>query len=229
MEDAKKSTSRLVLESLSIPFYKLYSSAERTWSYKGLDLVVNPGIFHPGWFVTSKMLLEKLEETDLKGKAFLELGCGTGVQACRAAQLGAFSFASDITHTACNNVTVNAQRNNLDVIVIHSDIFEEMSPEFSFDYIFVNPPFIPNYPEQESDFAFFCGEQFEYYQYLFEKLHKFLNLDGELIMALAKSCEVKYILEIADYYGFDSQRLGETKKWAETNFLFRFTFSSEEP
>lgn len=226
MEDAKKSTGRLVLESLSIPLYKLYSSASRKWQYKGLDLAINAGIFHPGWFVTSTMLLDRLEITPVKGKSFLELGCGSGVQACRAAQLGAFAFASDITHAACNNVSLNAQRNKLDVVVVHSDIFEEMPSEFSFDYVFVNPPFLPHYPEKESDFAFFCGEEFEYYQYLFEKLDRYLNPGGELIMALAKSCEVKYILEIADYYGFQAERLGEKSKWAETNFLYKFTFSS---
>jgi len=229
MEDAKKSAGRIVLESLSIPLYKIYSSTSRKWHYRGLDLVVNPKIFHPGWFVTSKMLLEKLESTPVSGKSFLELGCGSGVQACRAAQLGALSFASDITHNACNNVTVNAQRNKLDVVVIQSDIFEEMAPEFTFDFIFVNPPFLPHYPEMESDFAFFCGEEFEYFQYLFEKLDRFLNPKGELIMALAKSCEVKYILEIADYFGFHSERIFTKVKWAETNFLYKFTFNSEEP
>lgn len=218
---SKKTPARTFVTSLAEPIYKIYSRSLRSWNYRGLDILVMPGIFHPGWFVTSRMLLDKLEHTDLKGKTFLELGCGTGTQACRAAQKGATAFASDISPKSCKNAALNAERNKLQVRVIASDIFEQI-PEIKMDYIFVNPPFMDKYPEVESDFAFCCGEEFEYYIALFQNLNKYLSAEGELIMALARSCEIPRILEIADFEKVKYQRLDETRRWAEVNYLFRF-------
>jgi len=222
---SKKDPFRIVIESLTHPVYKLYSGSLRKWSYDSLDVVVMPGIFHPGWFVTSAMLLDKLECINVEGKRVLEMGCGTGTLACRAAYKGAMASASDITPAACRNAEMNAERNGLEVRVIHSDIFDQMSDHDRFDFIFVNPPFLPNYPEKESDFAFCCGESYEYYISLFSKLKKHLTQNGQLIMALSKSCEVERILEIADLEGIRHCRTGRKRKWAETNYLYEFSCS----
>jgi release factor glutamine methyltransferase len=218
----KKNPARLLVESLAEPLYRLYSASLRTWAYGDLNLIVLPGIFHPGWFVTSRMLLDRLERTPLKGKRFLELGCGTATQACRAAQLGAIAYASDVAPAACKNAEINAERNSLDVKVIASDIFDQTPDGLKFDIIFVNPPFLPQYPEDERDFAFCCGEEFEYFISLFDKLKRHLEPDGELIMALAKSCEVERILAIAEVENIHYERIDQTRRWAETNFLYRF-------
>lgn len=193
-----------------------------------MKLGVHPGIFHPGWFVTSVMLLETIEAMNVKGKTVLEMGCGAGALACRAAQLGAESFASDITNSACKNTEENALKNGLDVRVIQSDLFDQMEQSFQFDFIFVNPPFIPRYPESEDDFAFCCGEGYEYYISLFDKLKYHLSEGGELVMALAKSCDIKKILEIADLEGAEFQRLSSKRKWSETNYLYKFNINSPE-
>ncbi|MCZ4408124.1 class I SAM-dependent methyltransferase [Cryomorphaceae bacterium 1068] len=219
----KKEPIRVVLESLTHPVYKLYSSSKRSWEYHGMDLVVLPGIFHPGWFVTSVMLLEQLEGLDLSGKRILEMGCGAGVLACRAVQLGAQGFASDITSLACENAAQNTFRNELDVEVIQSDIFDQMSENQQFDYIFVNPPFKPDYPESQDDFAFCCGEGYEYYIALFGSLKKHLTPNGTLVMALAKSCEIDRILEIADFEKISYERILTKRKWSETNYLYSFS------
>lgn len=221
----RKEPFRIIVESLSHPVYKLYSGALRKWSYDSLDVLVMPGIFHPGWFVTSAMLLDKLECLNVEGKAILEMGCGTGTLACRAASLGAIAHASDITPMACQNAEINAERNALQVKVIHSDLFDQMAEKDRFDYIFVNPPFVPQYPEEEKDFAFCCGEAYEYYIALFSRLSDHLTPGGRLIMALSKSCEIDRILEIADIEGATYHRIGQKRKWAETNYLYEFSCS----
>jgi release factor glutamine methyltransferase len=220
----KKEPIRVVLESLTHPVYKLYSGSMRSWEYSGMNLQVMPGIFHPGWFVTSVMLLEQVESLTLSGKRILEMGCGAGVLACRASQLGAKSFASDITQMACHNAEENAFRNDLEVEVIQSDIFDQMNDEHQFDHIFVNPPFNPTYPESEDDFAFCCGEEYEYYIALFDKLKKHLSPNGNLIMALAKSCDINRILEIADFEKIQYERILTKRKWSETNYLYSFSY-----
>lgn len=219
----KKEPVRVVLESLTHPLYKLYSSSLREWEYSGMELKVLPGIFHPGWFVTSVMLLETLEDVDVKGKKTLEMGCGAGALACRAAQLGSISFASDITNSACRNTSENAQDNQLEIRVIQSDLFDQIDSEYKFDYIFSNPPFIPRYPEKEDDFAFCCGEEYEYYISLFMRLADHLTESGKMVMALAKSCEIDRILEIAEAEGVKYKRVSSRRKWSETNYLYEFS------
>ncbi len=221
-----KTPMRILVESVAQPLYALYSQNDRNWEYSGLQISVLSGIFHPGWFVTSQMLLEKLERLDLAGKSFLELGCGTATQACRAAAKGAVAYASDVTANACKNAHHNAHQNNQELRVIHSDLFDSFPDELTFDFIFVNPPFIPKYPEKEKDFAFFCGEQFEYYHALFESLGDRLNPEGEMIMALAKSCPCDDILEIGEHYEFAIERIDRTQRWAETNYLYAVRHAS---
>ena len=219
----KKEPIRVVLETLAHPVYKLYSASTRSWEYQGMDVVVMPGIFHPGWFVTSVMLLETIENLKLSGKRILEMGCGSGVLACRASQLGAESFASDITRSACNNAETNAFKNDLKVEVIQSDIFDQIGNDKIFDHIFVNPPFNPTYPESEDDFAFCCGEEYEYYISLFGRLKKHLSPNGSLTMALSKSCDINRILEIANLENIQYERIHMKRKWSETNYLYAFS------
>lgn len=224
-----KSTARYLVESLAQPLYKLYSSSLRLWEYEGLHLMVMPGVFHPGWFVTSRMLMDKIERIELAGKNVLELGCGTGALACRTAQLGAQAYASDVTPVACKNAVLNAERNELDVTVVASDIFDQMPEGVQFDFIFVNPPFVPRYPEEEYDFAFCCGEGYEYYICLFQDLHKVLRPDGKVIMALARSCEIERILAVADAEGILYERIDTCRRWAEVNYLYEFWLAPNSP
>lgn len=221
-----KSVVRKLIESLSEPLYALYAATNNQWNYKELTITVLPEVFHPNWFVTSRMLLQYLEELNLEGKEFLELGCGTGTQACRAVQKGAIGYASDITNTSCQNATLNANQNDLDVKVFQSDIFEQIPAKYSFDCIFVNPPFIEKYPEEEKDFAFCCGEEYEYYDYLFKNLADRLKPQGALIMALAKSCDCERIKSTAHQWNFAFERIEQRKKYGETNYLFKVSRAS---
>lgn len=223
-----KNTARIFVESLAEPLYKLYSSSLRVWEYNGYNFLVMPGVFHPGWFVTSRMLLDKIERMDLAGKTTLELGCGAGVQACVAAGMGAVSYALDVTPVACRNAALNAERNGLDVGVIASDIFDDLPGGLTFDYIFVNPPFLPQYPEDEKDFAFCCGEEYEYYIALFGDLRKAMKPDGRVIMALAKSCDTERILSIAESEQLWYKHIDQRRRWAETNYLYEIGFNSPE-
>jgi len=218
-----KEPIRVVLESLAHPVYKLYSSSTRSWEYYGMDLTVFPGIFHPGWFVTSVMLLDMVESLNLEGKRIMEMGCGTGVLACRAAQHGAMSYACDISREACNNAELNVSKNNLKVTVVQSDIFDQIPKDLRFDFIFVNPPFEARYPESEAEFAFCCGEEFEYYISLFDNLKNYLSSEGKLIMALSKSCDLNRILEIAEFENIQFERIRTKRKWSETNYLYTFS------
>jgi len=221
-----KSPTRKILEILSQPLYQLYATTNNEWFYKGLNITVLPDVFHPNWFMTSRMLLQYLEDINVSGLRFLELGCGTGTQACRAVQKGAIGYASDITNSSCQNAIANAGQNDIDLKVFQSDIFDQIPKDVDFDLIFVNPPFIEKYPEDEKDFAFCCGEEFEYYDDLFRNLPDRLRSGGKLVIALARSCNCHRIESMANEAGFSFRRVDQRHKFAETNYLFEVTRSS---
>ncbi len=88
------------------------------------DIVIEPKMsFGTGHHETTTLVVEWLLETDLKNKATLDMGCGTGVLAILAAKKGAKPVtAIDNYLFAWENTLENAERNNVkDVKVFHGD------------------------------------------------------------------------------------------------------------
>src|SRR5262249_10262007 len=142
-----------------------YLSKSRRYRYKGIDLTIEPGVFHPGFFYSTKYLLGHLSRFDLQSKSVLELGCGSGLIAIYAAQQGAVVTASDINKTAVRALDRNARRNKADVSVIHSDLFKNIPPS-PFDFIVINPPYYKGQPKTEGQHAWYGGENCEYFSEL---------------------------------------------------------------
>jgi release factor glutamine methyltransferase len=70
-------------------------------SVRGVPLVVFPEVFHPGLFLSTPLLLDALDQFQLKtGSHVLDLGTGTGVCAIFAAMKGAQVTAADISPIA---------------------------------------------------------------------------------------------------------------------------------
>lgn len=81
----------------------------------GLDIIVKPNMsFGTGHHDTTWMMIKALLELDLKGANVLDMGCGTGVLAIVAKQLGASNvLAIDIEEGAAINTRENAQLNSI--------------------------------------------------------------------------------------------------------------------
>ncbi|MGI6218948.1 MAG: 50S ribosomal protein L11 methyltransferase [Bacteroidaceae bacterium] len=80
------------------------------------DIVINPQMaFGTGHHATTSLILSELLETDLKGKALLDMGCGTSILAILAAMRGANPVtAIDIDDWCVENSKENIHLNNLD-------------------------------------------------------------------------------------------------------------------
>jgi release factor glutamine methyltransferase len=90
---------------------------------EGLDLEIFPGVFHPRYFGSSSILARFVSSLPLKGKSFLEIGCGSGLVSLCAARAGAEATAVDINPDAVRCTLANAARNNLRGDVRGGDLF----------------------------------------------------------------------------------------------------------
>jgi release factor glutamine methyltransferase len=200
-----------------------YLSRERVYHYEGLRIQVFPGVFHPGLFFSTGVLLRFLKDQSLAGKTLLELGSGSGLIAVWSARQGAFVTASDINSQAIHNTRENAKANGVPVAVVHSDLFTNM-PAATFDWIVVNPPYYPRQPANEAENAWYCGENFEYFGRFFAQLHPFLHSDSSVLMVLSEDCALNRITNMATQHGFAMNQVRQEKTGGEWNYIYQITY-----
>jgi release factor glutamine methyltransferase len=156
----------------------------------------------------------------LEDKSFLDLGTGSGILALYAANNGATVVASDISVQAIEITIYNARLNNINLKTIRSDLFDNITPQ-TFEIIVINPPYYPNNPQNENDYAWYCGEGFEYYHKLFKQIRPYLPANALAVMSLADTCDINKIQLIAENYGYRLELLAQKNYLWEKQFTFR--------
>lgn len=199
---------------------RFYLAKARRYSYKNISVLVEPTVFPPFLTISTKLLLEFSETLPLKGKTFLELGCGCGIISILAAQKNALVTSTDINEIALDALQKNAAENNISLEILHSDLFENLNNR-KFDFIVMNPPYYPKAPKNIGENAWFCGENFEYFEKLFTQLPSFLHLENATYMILSEDCEIEKIRAIALTNEMAFKLVSEQKVLAEKNFIFR--------
>lgn len=202
------------------PLLVRYLSKERDYRYGDIHLAVPPQVFHPGFFFSTRLLLNQLKGEALRGKTVLEPGAGSGLLSIAAAKQGASVTATDINRTAVEYLQLNALRNRVQLCIIHSDLFESI-PTQPFDYILINPPYYKKRPVTELDHAWYCGEEGEYFSRLFEGIGRYMHPSSKAWMVLCDGCDIDMIGELAAKNGVELKCVLEKKNLVETNFIFR--------
>ncbi len=215
---------RSLLHPILKPVFQWYLSKTRTYTFKGISIKINPTVFHPGLFLSTKLLLKFLLGYQLKNKRILELGAGTGLISFYCAKQGAIVTATDISSLALQNIKENAELNRLNITIIYSDLFANVSAH-EFDMIIINPPYYPKQIETEKDYAWFCGENFEYFQQLFYQIKKQGNIHNEILIILSEDCEISKIRVIAREHQLELVMLQEKKILGEWNYIFRLQYT----
>jgi release factor glutamine methyltransferase len=210
---------RKVLGITVLPFLKVYLAKSRNYSNKGLNLVIAPGVFHPGFFFSTKYLLGYIAKLPLKGKQVLELGAGSGLLSFFAFDQGALVTASDISSIALTQLKENQIRNSKNFELIQSDLFENFQNKI-YDFIFINPPYYPKNPNSEAEFAWYCGENLDYFVRLFVQLPRFVSKESRVIMVLSEDCALEQIKQIAKANSFSMTNTSNQKIWMEMNYIF---------
>jgi len=198
---------------------KYYYSKPRKFKYQGIEVVVDPSVFPPQLTLSTTILLKFISDLNIENKSLLELGCGSGIISLFASKKGAHVTATDINDKALNNLREASKKNELEVEIIHSDLFEKMS-ERSFDYIIINPPYYPKDPKNIKEKAWFCGKDFNYFKRLFTQLPQFILKENQTFIILSEDCDLKRISEIAKENRISLNEVQRITKFGETNFIY---------
>jgi release factor glutamine methyltransferase len=202
------------------PLLVKYLSKTRTYSWKGITLEIPPEVFHPGFFTSTKILLHYIKHKSFKQNSVLELGAGSGLISIYTAKKGADVTATDINTVAINFLKKNAKRNNVDLIILHSDIFNSI-PVCLFDTIIINPPYYKKQPRSNAEYAWYCGENGEYFQKLFNHLKNYVHGKTEMLMVLCDGCDLQMIKDLAHENSFDLQSVFQRNTVIEKNYIFK--------
>ena len=215
---------RTLIKKILQPFvskaHAFYLRKPRRYSYKAISVWVAPGVFPPFLTLSTKLLLEFTEMLALKGKTFLELGCGCGIISILAAKKEAKVTATDINENALAWLRRNAVDNGVSIEIIPSDLFENLH-EKAFDFVVINPPYYAKNPNSIAEKAWFCGENFDYFENLFAQLPDFITAENQTFMILSEDCAIETIRAIAAKSDIGFELVSERKVAAEKNYIFR--------
>ena len=214
-----KKTIKYLTTRLYKPLLVKYLSATRTYTYKGIRLVIPPAVFHPGFFFSTRLLLRYVASLPLQNKLFLEPGAGSGLISLYAARKGAIVTATDINPVAISNLEGNLHINRLHIDIIQSDLFTQI-PQQAFDIIAINPPYYKKQPRTAAEYAWYCGERGEYFEHLFTGLRNYIHEQSVVLMVLCDGCDIQMIKNIADQHGFTLNCVQTKKNWVEINYIF---------
>lgn len=215
----KKSLIKIISHCLFIPLANVYVAKRRTIKIKNIKLVVKPGVFHPTLYFSTKYLLAWLTKQLLKNRSLLELGAGSGLLSIYASKQNAIVTATDISENAYKNIQENAINNAVCLTTFKSDLFTNI-PLQSFDLIVINPPYYPKSANKESEYAWYCGENFEYFHKLFFQMKQYMKKESNAIMVLSEDCNIEIIKSLALKNGYTWQLIEEKKIWWEMNYIF---------
>lgn len=217
-----KKVIKKIIAVFYAPLVLHYLKKERTTKTPVGILLIKAGVFHPKFFFSTQFLLQYLKTVALNNKTFLELGAGSGLLSFYAAKQGAKVTATDISKMAIEGLLHNKKQLQLAVEVIHSNLFLNI-PQQTFNYILINPPYYPKSPKTESEMAWYCGADYEYFAALFKQLGAFVNPTSVVLMSLSEDCNLTQICKIAGQHCFTLTLVKEKRIFWERNCIFSIT------
>lgn len=156
----------------------------------GKQLIVYPGVLSPLYDWSGKFHIENLP--DVRGKDFLEIGCGCGLISLFAYFNGAKSVtAADINPVAVENTKDNFRRHNAtNCLAAVSDVFSSVNGQY--DVILFNAPFHGAKPMDDLERAV-TDEGYNSLRTFLSQAAKFLRPGGQIILGSSESGDIQLL------------------------------------
>ena len=171
----------------------------------GFSLTVQPTVFHPQLFFSSKLLGSYVLSLPLSGLRVLDMGTGSGLIGLCAAKVGATVLAVDVNPVAVSCATENASRNNLasSIQLRESNLFAAVATTERFNYIIWNPPFYPIQAHSYEEQAWRAGTDYTVIKQFTADVRKFFLPGGKILLVASSDQDVQLIesLFLAEHFG----------------------------
>ena len=140
---------------------------------------------------------------NLAGKAFLDVGTGSGAPGILAARQGARVTAVDVNPDAVALARSNAALNHVSdrFEAMESDLFSAIPADRRFDRIAFNPPFYPRTPSNDEERAWLAGEDYATLRAFFRDAGRFLAPSGQIVLILSSDTDLDLLAGIAEQNG----------------------------
>jgi release factor glutamine methyltransferase len=125
-----------------------------------MRLSVRPNVYAPKFFSDSIWFASQLPNI-VGAHSLLEIGTGTGIISIACAKNGARVVATDINSEAVDCARTNVERSGLDIHVCKGSLYEPLSNEAKFDFVFWAHPF-NNWHEPIEDMLLRSGFDYHY-------------------------------------------------------------------
>ncbi len=163
----------------------------------GLVFKVHKNVYSPDQFSDTTYFSKELPK--IVGDSYLlEIGTGTGAIGIFCALNGANATLTDINPDAVKTARENAKAQNLDIPVKESDMYDALSIDEKFDFIFWSHPY-NNWDEPVEDMLMRSGLDYHY-----NSLRKYikgakdhLTSNGKLLLGTGNSADIETIVSIA--------------------------------
>ena len=156
----------------------------------GLKLEAEPGVYAAGKLDPgTAFMVSTYDFSQLASKRVLDLGCGYGLLAIKAALSGAEVTAIDDDLLAVHSTYHNAKTFGLDIRCLHSDVDVELKSNEHFDVVLSNPPFhVAKQVRLELPHAFIAAA------------FKHLKIGGEFVFVANKALDYEPLLAEFSYW-----------------------------
>jgi release factor glutamine methyltransferase len=214
MERARKLCRRL--------FHRLFHAhalrqiAKPTTRLYGRVLLTDPEVFHPIYFLSTRIFLDYLGTLELAGRQFLDMGTGSGAVGILAALRGAVVTACDVNPRAARLAAENARRAGVAMEVHQSNLFGAV-PGRRFDLIGFNLPFWAGAPRSAFEAALYGGPDFETITAFASGCRQALAPGGSVVVIFSEDSGRERLMSI-----FSAAELVAVEERTRTRFFERF-------